>query len=171
MDPLDPRDVMHLNVAKGWVELHNPIEASQELELISPAGRAHPDVLELRCEIHAKAERWEACLDIASAIAKQDPERLLGWLQRSNALHGLNRTKEALASLLPVVRRFPDEIRVRYDLARYECVLGNIPKAKRRLKEAYKIANSQDCFDKWWKLAFLEPDLLPMRKVYGAYDL
>jgi len=168
---LGAQDATRLKAAEGWLELGNHIEANEELEKITPSRRAHPDVLQVRYEIYAKAKRWEPCLDIASAIVKLDPERSFGWIRRAKALHGLNRTKEALEALLPAMRRFPDELTIRYDLACYECVLGNIAKAKRRLKEAYRIAQKLDSFDKWRKAAFLEPDLLPMRDVYGAYDL
>lgn len=57
-------DTHHLAAAQGWLQLGNHVEANEELEQIAPSLRSHPDVLELRWQIYAKAEKWDACLDI-----------------------------------------------------------------------------------------------------------
>ena len=159
MDYLEPHDVIHLNAAEGWLGLGNHIEANEELEKITASMRSHPDVLEVRYEIFAKAKRWETCVDIASAIVKQEPENSFGWIRRSFALHELKRTKEALENLLPAVEYFPDEITIRYNLACYECVLGNMRQAKLRLAEAFNIAQNQKCFDEYRLQALDDRDL------------
>jgi uncharacterized protein HemY len=72
MKPLDRPDLMHLNAAEGWLGLGNSLAADEELEKITPQNRAHPDVLEVRWEIYAKAGKWEQCLEIA-AISETKP--------------------------------------------------------------------------------------------------
>ncbi len=163
MDSLEPQDRMRLNAAEGWLELGNHIEAMAELDKITPAASSHPEVLEVRYEIFARAKHWEACADIAGAILKSAPESLFGWIRRSFALHELNRSIEALERLQPAVDHFPDEIVVRYNLACYECVLGNMGQAKQRLAETFKLARKQKCYDAWRLQALEDPDLQSLR--------
>ncbi len=130
MDSLERHDRLHLNAAEGWLGLGNAVEAEQELAQITPAMRAHPDVLTMRCEICGHAKRWEECVEVAEAIMKTAPQNSFAWMRRSFALHELKRTQEALEKLLPAVDHFPEEIVIRYNVACYECVLGNISQAK-----------------------------------------
>jgi hypothetical protein len=54
--PLDPPDSLHLRAAQGWLELGDHLEANSELDKITAFLRSHPDVLELRWQIYAKAK-------------------------------------------------------------------------------------------------------------------
>src|ERR1039457_1350006 len=76
-------DSHHLLAAQGWLELGNHLEANEELENISPEMGVHPDVLNLRWHIYSKAGKWDACVDIASALIDLAPECSLGWIHRS----------------------------------------------------------------------------------------
>src|SRR5580765_6856866 len=60
-------DSLHVLAAQGWLELGNHLEANEELEKIAASLRSHPDVLEVRWPISAKAGKWEVCLDLAQA--------------------------------------------------------------------------------------------------------
>ena len=53
MKPLESPDSLHLQAADGWVGLGDFAAANSELEEITPASRAHPDVLQLRWRIYA----------------------------------------------------------------------------------------------------------------------
>jgi tetratricopeptide (TPR) repeat protein len=101
VNSLDPPDNHHLSAAIGWFELGNWQDANEDLEKIAPAFRAHPDVLEIRLQIYAKAKKWDPCVDLGNALVKAAPERPFGWLHRSLALYELKRTKEAAALLKP----------------------------------------------------------------------
>jgi hypothetical protein len=68
MKQLGLNDQRHLEAAHGWFELGNHLEANEELERITPENRACPAVLEVRWQIYAKAGKWGAALDIASAL-------------------------------------------------------------------------------------------------------
>ena len=163
IQPLQPPDTMHLQAAQGWFELGNHVEANEELERVTPQNRAHPCVLEVHWAIYASAKKWEAALDIASVLIQLVPEHSLGWVNRSFALHELNRTAEARDNLLPVVDKFPDEPILRYNLACYECQLGRLEHAKQWLEEAFKLGNP-----KQMKLAALnDSDLEPLWKHIG----
>jgi GNAT superfamily N-acetyltransferase len=163
MPPLQPPDTMHLLAAQGWLELGNHVEANEELERITPQNRAHPGVLEVRWAICAAAKKWEAALDIASALIQLMPHHSLGWINRSFALHELNRTAEARETLLPVVDKFPDEPALRYNLACYECRLGHLEQAKDWLEKAFRIGKAR----KIKSMALKDPDLEPLWKHIG----
>ena len=116
-------DQRHLTAAEGWLELGLHLEANTELEKIRPQLRDHPDVLDIRWQIYAKEKKWEACIDIATAIINRAPKRSDGWINRSFALHELKRTQEAFDLLLPVVDKFPKIWTIPYNLACYASVL------------------------------------------------
>jgi hypothetical protein len=80
MKPLVPPDSVHLQAAQGWLDLGNHIEANEELERITPQLRVHPDVLQVRWRVYAKAEKWDACLLISEAIIQLAPDRASGWI-------------------------------------------------------------------------------------------
>ena len=156
--PFNPPDSLHFQAAQGWLELGNHVEANEELENISACKRAHPAVLELRWQVYAAAKKWEAALDIAAALIKLDPEEPLGWVHKSYALHELKRTAEARDNLLRIVDNFPISATMRYNLACYECQLGNLKQAREWLKQAFNLGDA-----KQMKLAALDdPDLEPL---------
>ena len=75
MKPLELHDQRHLEAAQGWFELGNCIEATEELEQITPEMRGHPSVLEVRFQIYAAAKKWEYAAEIAKAISEFAPEQ------------------------------------------------------------------------------------------------
>jgi predicted Zn-dependent protease len=155
IEPLEPPDSHYLSAAEGWLELGNPVEAAAELQCIAPDRAAHPMVLELNWQIHARAKAWETCLALASRLVQHNPELPMGWIHRSYSLHELNRTAEARDELLPIIDKFPDETVMVYNLACYECRLGNLPMARQWLKKTFVSKNSLP-----WRLAAQEdPDL------------
>lgn len=155
---LQPPDSHHLVAAQGWLELDNHIEANEELEKITAQLRAHPHVLELRWQIYAAAKKWDAALDIASALVQIVPDESSGWLHRSYCLHELKRTLEARDNLMPVVEKFPDDAIMRYNLACYECQLGKLEQAKEWLEKAFEIGDPT----KLKLMALDDPDLEPL---------
>src|SRR5215207_6698935 len=118
-------DRFHAQAAVGWLELGSVMEARRELDAISPAHREHPDVLEAWWPILAQEKNWEAALASAEKLVAQAPERQSGWVQQSYALHELKRTREACGRLVQVVEKFRDVYVIPYNLACYQCQLGN----------------------------------------------
>jgi len=156
--PLEPPDTFHLDAAIGWLGLGNWQEANEELEKITPQLRAHPDVLEVRLEIYAKAGKWEPCVDLGNALVQAVPESPFGWMQRSFALHELKRTQEAADLLKPAADLFPKEWLIRYNLACYACQLGNRKEARTWLELAFELGDPKQV-----KLMALDdPDLEPI---------
>lgn len=155
--PLPPPDSHHLLAAEGWIELGNHVEANQELELISPRRRIHPDVLELRWQIYANARRWDACLDIANKLVQRAPTRAHGWIHRSFTLHQLKRTQEAFDKLRPVANEFPKIWTIPYNLACYCSQLGRLKEAEDWFKKAMHVDDKAT-----QKAGIDDPDLKPL---------
>src|SRR5438874_640366 len=86
MQSILPPDSHHVNAALGWLELGNPSEADAELAKVAPGLRSHPAVLELRWQIYAKAEKWDAAVDVATALIAALPDHAGGWLNYAYAL-------------------------------------------------------------------------------------
>jgi predicted Zn-dependent protease len=140
--PLEPPDSHHLSAAEGWLELGNPVEAAAELQLIGPPWSAHPSVLEMDWQIHASARQWADCLELAARQIQLLPNLPAGWIHRSYALHELKRTAEARDLLLPAITQFPNEAILTYNLACYECCLGNLDGARQWLKKTFTHKNA-----------------------------
>jgi tetratricopeptide (TPR) repeat protein len=160
---LSPQDKRHLGAAEGWFELGNHLEANEELEQITAENRAHPAVLEVRWQIYAKAKKWEAALDIASALTRLAPEHSSGWVHRSFCLHELKRTAEARDNLLLVVDKFPEDPILRYNMACYECQMGRLEQAKNWLEKAFELGDAR----KLKLMALDDPDLEPLWRKIG----
>src|SRR5258708_1191859 len=139
MKPLEHSDTLHLRAAEGWLELCSHLEADRELDEITPGNRVHPDVLELRFQVYAAAKKWEAALDIAAAIMKLAPERTDGWIDRSFALHELDRTQEAFDTLREVADRFTQRWVIPYNLACYCAQLGRLEESQEWFKKAMAV--------------------------------
>jgi predicted Zn-dependent protease len=163
MKPLELHDERHVDAAQGWFELGNCIEATEELEQITPEMRGHPSVLEVRFHIYAAAKKWEYAAEIAKAIADLVPESPFGFTHRAFSLHELKRTQEAWNVLLPVVDRFPDQYIIRYNLACYACQLGNLKAARDWLQKAIDLAGTMEVK----LMALNDPDLEPLWKEIG----
>jgi tetratricopeptide (TPR) repeat protein len=158
MKRLEPPDSLHLQAAQGWIELGSHIEADAELENITPQLRAHPHVLMVRWTVFAAAQKWELSVEVARTIAQVLPDSPFGWVHWAYSLHELKRTEEARSVLLPVLDRFPTEHVLRYNLACYECQLGNLKQAWQWLEEAIDLAGAEDVRQQ----ALDDPDLKPL---------
>jgi hypothetical protein len=147
MNLLERPDSTHLEAAQGWLDLGSHLEANEELERTSPENRTHPNVLQVRWRLCAKAEQWDACLDIATALTQLTLDRRFGWLHRAVSLRKLNRTVEARDVLLSVVDEFEANTTFPYYLACYCAQLGQIAEAKVWLEKAFACAASDEARD------------------------
>ena len=168
MGELEPHDLMHLDAAEGWLGFGHVIEAEKELKQISPAMQRHPVVLQVRWNMWAQAECWSTCEEIAQELIYLMPDDTFGWIHRSYALHEQDLTGTARMDLLPAVELFPNDITIRYNLACYECVLGNMVEAKKRLTETFNLALQQDCAEEWKKQMLEDEDLKPLWTIWDA---
>ena len=166
MTPLPIEDQHHLNAAEGWLELGNPLEASEELEKVTPSLRAHPAVLILRWNIYAMAKNWEACIDLAKTLTQLVPDREQGWIHLGNSLYFSGRTQEAYDCVKPVLDRFPQTPALPYNLACYACQLGILEEARSLLEKALAL----DAGQKLKLMAFEDPDLEPLWAISRKHE-
>ena len=158
MKSLEHPDSLHLRAAQGWLELGDYLEADEELERISPPLRVHPDVLLLRYEVYAKAEKWEGAFRLTSALVDIVPHEPYGWINQSFALRKMpsRGSKAAWDALLPVAVNFPDNPIIPYKLACYACQLGQLKDARAWLSLSFLLYNELK------PMALDEPDLEPL---------
>lgn len=166
MKELDQADCFHLSAAQGWIGLGDLVSANDELEQITPELRAHPAVLFVRYEIYSKGKRWDGAAEIANTLTKLLPENPAGWIDLAYATRrktggGIPQAKEILTE---AKARFPNEYLISFNLACYECQLGNLQAAKQRLKEAIDLAGKKDIRMR----ALNDPDLEPLWNEIGS---
>ena len=134
---LRPPDSHHLQAAEGWIGLGN----------------------------YADAGKWDACLDIVTALTTMTPERRFGWIHRAHTLDKLGRTMEAKDLLLSVVNDFDANSTMPYHLAQYCARLGQIDQAKQWLGKALLAADGLEAADRLRNLALEDPNLEPLRRM------
>jgi Flp pilus assembly protein TadD len=137
--PLEPPDSHHLSSAQGWLGLGNWREARDDIQRIAPELRAHPDVLEVTREIFAQAGKWDMAAETAGAVATLKPQEPQAWIALAYAIRrktggGLEAAKNILAK---AQKEFPKEPLIAYNLACYECQLGNKTAATQWLQNAF----------------------------------
>jgi len=159
---VDWPDKHHLDATVGWLMLGNPREARVDFERIAPSARHKPEVLDVEWRLLADEKRWEEAVAVAETQVLMSPKEAEGWLHRSFALHELRLTKEARDQLLPAVTLFTKETVIPYNLACYECQLGNLEAARAWLRQALSRHKSADGRREQLAMALTDPDLLPL---------
>jgi predicted Zn-dependent protease len=152
---LEPPDSHYLRAAEGWLELGNCVEAGAELDQIALGLRINPAVLEMRCRVFTVAKQWEGLIEASAALIAQQPQKAELYVRHANALFFLGRTAEARSFVLPLINRFPDNAILQYNLACYECQLGNFDDSKFWLIKSIVMNKTL------WQFARQDPDLAP----------
>jgi Flp pilus assembly protein TadD len=160
MKPLEPPDSHHLSAAVGWLELGDAAEAGAELEKIAPQFRSHPHVLVIRYELCAKAGKWDAAVEIARTLTQLEPRQPGTWVSLAYAVRRKTGggIPQARAILVQARRAFPKEQTIAYNLACYECQLGDLKAARSWLEKACVLGDAS----KVKLLALEDPDLKPL---------
>lgn len=160
MQRIEPPESHFVNAALGWLELGLPGEAAAELDHLPDRWQTHPDVLEVRWAIVAAQQRWDAALEVATALMQTAPSRPTGWLHRAYALRraptgGL---KQAWNALLPAAERFPREALIPYNLSCYACQMQRLGDARTWLRRALAAGNAAHVK----QMALQDKDLQPL---------
>lgn len=161
MKPLEPPDSHYVSSAIGWLGLGNWQEAAEELKNIGPETAWHPEVLAVRYEILAKAGQWELAAETALTWTKRAPEERGAWIAQAYAVRRRPGGSIALAKgiLSAAQQRFPSEPLIAYNLACYECQLGNLPQAREWLRVAFKLGDVRHLK----QMSTQDSDLEPLR--------
>ncbi len=118
----------------------------------------------MQWQICAVQKQWTPALEAAASLVEIEPDDPEGWVHRSYALHELKRTLEARDLLLQVAKKFSVSATIRYNLACYECQLGNLSEARTWLEKAFRLGNR----DQMTVAALADPDLKPLWPELGA---
>jgi Flp pilus assembly protein TadD len=160
MKPLEPPDSHCLSAAIGWLGLGNVAEAGAELGKIAPQFQSHPDVLAVRFDIHAQAGRWDAAAEIAGTLTRLEPKEPGAWISLAFATRRKTGggIPQARAILIQAQQTFPKEQIIAYNLACYDCQLGDLEAAKAWLDKACTLGDAR----KIKHMARQDPDLKPL---------
>ena len=150
----------HLEAAQGWLGLGDVLEANEELDQIALEFRAHPAVLWVRYQIYSKAKKWELATEIAATLTEQLPNDPAFWISLAYATRRKTGggIPEAKAILIKAKTLFPKHYLISYNLACYECQLGNLKEAMEFLGAAIDLAGEKDIRTR----ALDDPDLEPL---------
>ena len=157
---LPPPECFHVSAAAGWLELGSPREARDELKSLSIPHQDHPDALEVWWKIFAAEDDWPSALACGEKLAALAPERASAWINLSFALHELGRTREAFDRLQSAAGQFSDDFVIPYNLACYQCRLGNEASAWSWLERAAQTADPRLIRS----MALEDPDLAALRE-------
>jgi tetratricopeptide (TPR) repeat protein len=135
---LELPDRQHWQAAIGYVELDMYLDAGAELDKIDPLSRVAPEVLAVRLEIYAGLQKWELMQAIAQRLTEYDPKNVQSWISLGYATRRAQSIEAARSILIQALKSHPEEPMISYNLACYECQLGNLPAAKQYLMRATK---------------------------------
>ena len=147
-----------LLAAQGYCELGMFDDALDELESLPPELMQHSAVVELRTVVLMQARRWKLALTASRSLCRVAPDKSTGFIHAAFCLHELGRTDEARDTLLSGPDALHTEPTYHYNLACYECALGNLDLARMHLEKSIEL-------DKKFKdFAKNDPDLAALRE-------
>jgi tetratricopeptide (TPR) repeat protein len=160
MEPLEPPDLHYLRAASGWLGLGDWRSAGEELEKIDPSLSAHPSILLVRYEIYSAAGNWDLAAEIASTLLQDHPDDPQVWILAAYATRRKpgGGIEQARKILLQARQLFSKEPIISYNLACYDCQLGNLVDAASLLKTAFALGDPKQ----FRSMALNDPDLKPL---------
>lgn len=145
-----------LLAAQGYFELKMYREAIRELNTLDPKEQLQEEVLETRLQILMKANRWRQAARVGETYCALFPNIASGFIHTAFCLHELGRTRAAKNVLLEGPAALVKEATYHYNLACYECVLGNLEAARAHLETSLSMDQElKTC-------AREDPDLKPL---------
>jgi predicted Zn-dependent protease len=146
-----------LLAAQGYSELSMFDEALEELDSLPKRAASHATAIELRAVILMQAKRWKSALDASRDLCRREPEKSSGFIHAAFCLHELGYTVEARDMLLAGPNALHTEPTFHYNLACYECALGNMDLARMHLDKSFQLDK------KFRDFARTDPDLAALR--------
>jgi len=147
-----------LLAAQGYSELGMFDDALAEIDSLPEEVTQHATVVEMRTVILMQARRWKPALAASRALCRAAPEKTSGFIHAAFCLHELGRTIEARDTLLAGPQVLHAEPTFHYNLACYECALGNLDIARMHLEKSFELDK------KFRDFARSDPDLAPLRE-------
>jgi predicted Zn-dependent protease len=146
-----------LLAAQGYRELGMLDDALAELDTLPAEVKRHSGVLELRLVVLMQTRRWEEALQASRILCEVEPEKTIGYIHVAFCLHELGNTVGARETLLGGPTALHTDPTYHYNLACYECRLGNLELAQAHLDRSFQLDK------KFREFARTDPDLEPLR--------
>jgi predicted Zn-dependent protease len=146
-----------LLAAQGYSELGMVDDALAEIESLPAEVAEHATVVEMRIHVLRQARRWKLALTASRALCRVAPDKASGFIHTAFCLHELGRTVEARDTLLSGPELLHEESTYHYNLACYECTLGNLDLARLHLEKSFELDKNLREFAK------TDPDLAGLR--------
>ena len=147
-----------LLAAQGYTELGMFDDGLAELDTLPEKARRDPTAIELRLAILMQARRWKPALTVSRQLTRACPDKNIGYIHTAFCLHELGKTEEARTELLNGPETLHNEPTFHYNLACYECHLGNMDLARVHLDRSFQLDK------KFRDFAKTDPDLKALRK-------
>jgi len=147
-----------LLAAQGYCELGMHDDALAELDSLPAELLRHASVVELRAVVLMQARRWKLALTASRSLCRVAPDKTSGFIHTAFCLHELGRTTEARDTLLSGPDVLHTEPTFHYNLACYECALGNLDLARMHLEKSFELDK------KYKEYAKSDPDLAALRE-------
>lgn len=128
-----------LAAAEGYCELKMFAEALEELASLPPQVQDEPVVVQMHLVTLMQAKRWDAAVNYGMKLCELRPEEGLGFIHLAFCLHELGLTGQAKAWLMSGPATIRKEANYFYNLACYECVLGNLDEARQLLAQSFAL--------------------------------
>lgn len=145
-----------IQAARGYFELEMLKESLQQLDSLTFEEQLRPETLEVRILVLMKARKWKLALSAAEKLCTVAPDAPIGYIHTAFCLHELGRTREAKETLLDGPSGLVNDPTYHYNLACYECVLGNLNAAQVYLETSVSLDADLREFSRQ------DPDLKPL---------
>jgi predicted Zn-dependent protease len=147
-----------LLAAQGYSELGMYDDSLAELDSLPEELTDHAAVVELRAVVLMQARRWKLALTASRSLCRVAPTKTSGFIHTAFCLHELGRTTEARDTLLAGPDVLHAEPTFHYNLACYECALGNLELARLHLEKSIELDK------KFRDFAKTDPDLAALKE-------
>ncbi|MCP5006806.1 MAG: hypothetical protein GY941_23105 [Planctomycetes bacterium] len=141
----------------GYLDLKMYAEAENELFLIPKSYRKHRLYLWLMNRLSVNTEDWETATTVSRSLWETQPDIVDTWVAYAYAVRRYENIKVARSILLRAIERFSEDAIIPYNLACYECQLGNNDRARLYLKRALSLDTS------FRAMAIEDEDLVALR--------
>ena len=142
--------------ADGFIDLRLLPRAKAELEKVPVAYRENRACCDVYLRLAMEEQNWAYAAEIAADLARRFSDELTYPVQLAYCIRRKESLSAARSVLLEASRRFKKAAIIPYNLACYECQLGNREEASKYLQRAIQL--DKDCRE----LAMNDDDLEPM---------
>jgi len=141
--------------AEDWTGQGNADDPAAELEEVTVGQGEQPEALSLRWHTYRKAQKWHACMAVASALTASFSDNPCGWISMAQTLYHTHRIADAYDIGISKAKEFPDSCQLLYNTACYACLLGKRGEAEDYLRLAMTAGDA----DAIKQQALEDPDL------------